>query len=111
MADSETYTGIDEPPAGQFDNEKIDKATKQKLEDEKRKLAEVTPVLQDIVDMIEREREVQLSFIADYVDNTKDDDDNFWAELKAAGRYRKYLEVLKSKFALELRETRRKDER
>ena len=70
MADSETYTGIDEPPAGQFDNEKIDKATKQKLEDEKRKLAEVTPVLQDIVDMIEREREVQLSFIADYVDNT-----------------------------------------
>ena len=107
MADSETYTGIDEPPAGQFDNEKIDKATKQKLEDEKRKLAEVT---QDIVDMIEREREVQLSFIADYVDNTKDDDDNFRAELKAAGRYRKYLEVLKSKFALELRETRRKDD-
>ena len=52
MADSETYTGIDEPPAGQFDNEKIDKATKQKLEDEKRKLAEVTPVLQDIVQLL-----------------------------------------------------------
>lgn len=110
MADNEMYTGVDEPPEGIFGNEKVDKETQRKLDDEKRKLAELTPKLQEIVDMIDNERQLIIEFITGYVDNTKDDDDNFRAELKAASRYRKYLDGLKTKFALALNETRGKDD-
>lgn len=108
--DGNMYTGVDTPQDGMFGNEKIDKATQRKLEEEKRKVAELTPKYQDIVDMVENERKVIIEFITGYVDNTKDTDDNFRAELKAAGRYRKYLDELKTKFVLLLNETKAKDE-
>jgi hypothetical protein len=105
--DSVTYTGIDEPINGMFDNEVVDKVTQNKLDDEKRKLAELTPQLQDIVDMITREQQIMVDFVIGYIDNTSESEENVKAELKAAGRYRKYLDELKTKFSLMLQETRR----
>lgn len=106
--DSVTYTGVDEPINGIFGNEKVDEETKQKLEDERRKLAELTPQLQDIVDMLENERKITIDFITSYVDNTNDNEEDLKSELKAAGRYRKYIEELKTKFTLMLNETKGK---
>lgn len=103
--DSAMYTGVD--GAGMFGNEELEASTKQALDDQKHLLAELTPKLQAIVDMIDSERAIVIEFIAGYVDSTKDDDDLFRAELKAAGRYRVYLDNLKTKFALALRETKK----
>lgn len=103
--DSAMYTGVD--GEGMFGNEELEASTKQALKDQKHQLAELTPKLQGIVDMIDSERAVVMEFIAGYVDSTKDNDDLFRAELKAAGRYRVYLDNLKTKFALALRETKK----
>lgn len=108
MDDSALYTGVDKPDAGVFGNEELDEKTKRKVDEQARLLKTLTPQLQDIVDMIERERQLALTFIADYVDETKDAEENYRAELKAAGRYRKYLNDLKIKFELALAETKGK---
>ena len=71
-------------------------------------MVELTPKLQDILTMLEAEKDMILDFISGYVDSTKDNDDLFRAELKAAGMYRKYLDSLKTKFALALREAENK---
>lgn len=105
MDDSSLYTGVD--AEGMFGNEELEASTKQALDDQKHLLAELTPKLQAIVDMIDSERTVIMDFIAGYVDSTKDNDNLFRAELKAAGRYRVYLDNLKTKFALALRETKK----
>lgn len=105
LDDSSMYTGVD--GEGMFGNEELEASTKQALKDQKHQLAELTPKLQGIVDMIDSERAVVMEFIAGYVDSTKDNDDLFRAELKAAGRYRVYLDNLKTKFALALRETKK----
>lgn len=105
MDDSSLYTGVD--GESMFGNEELEASTKQALDDQKHLLAELTPKLQAIVDMIDSERTVVMEFIAGYVDSTKDNDNLFRAELKAAGRYRVYLDNLKTKFALALRETKK----
>lgn len=105
MDDSSMYTGVD--GEGMFGNEEVEASTKKALQDQKNQLAELTPKLQAIVDMIDSERTVVMEFIAGYVDSTKDNDNLFRAELKAAGRYRVYLDNLKTKFALALRETKK----
>lgn len=106
--DSALYTGVDDVQDGVFGNEKHDEATQRLLDEQKKQLAEITPKLQNIIDMIDSERQITLEFITGYVDSTKDDSDNFKAELKAAGRYRKYLDELKTKFALALNEAKGK---
>lgn len=107
MDDSELYTGVDEAPTGVFGNEAKDKETQRVLDEQKAKIRELTPKLQSILDMLDTEMKTTLDFIASYVDNTKDNDENFKAELKAAGRYRKYLVDLKTKFELAIRETKK----
>ncbi len=109
MDDSVTYTGVDEAPNGPFGNEGRDRKTQELLNDQKRKIRELTPQLSDIVAMLEKEKQVTLDFIASYVDATNDSEENIKAELKAAGRYRKYLDDLTTKFRLALNETKRKD--
>jgi len=104
MDDSAMYTGVDGVTDGVFGNEKLEDTTKELLDEQKRQMAELTPKLQDIVTMLQAEQDMILDFIAGYVDGNKDDDENFRAELKAAGRYRKYLGELKTKFALALNE-------
>ena len=103
------YTGVDGEVDGVFGNEKIEPTTKRKLDDQKRIIQELTPKLQSIIDMIDTERQVVLDFVINYVDNTDNTEEDVKAELKAAGRYRRYLDELKTKFTLALNETRRKD--
>ncbi len=107
MDDSALYTGLDEIPKGTFGNEVKDEDTQRLLDEERKKLKELTPQLESIVEMIEKEQELALEFIAGYVDSSKDDDTAYRAELKAAGRYRLYLNELKTKFKLALNETRK----
>jgi hypothetical protein len=104
--DSSLYTGVD-GENGVFGNEFKDEKTERLLSDQKKQLAELTPKLQSIVDMIENERKIALEYIADYVDNTKDSEEVSQIELKATGRYRKYLAELQTKFVLALKETKK----
>lgn len=106
MNDGAMYTGIDYINDGTFGNEKPNDEVTRIIEDQKTQLKELTPKLQDICDMIDRERQVTLEFIAAYVDNNKDDNELYRAELKAAGRYRQYLDTLKTKFSLALNESK-----
>lgn len=96
--DSPLYTGVD----GMFGNEEQDDSVKEQISEQERVLQELTPQLQDILDMIESEKQLAIQFIADTVDSSKDSDDLLRAELKAAARYRKYLDGLKTQFTLKL---------
>jgi len=106
LDDSALYTGVDGEPTGVFGNEVIEDSTKEILHEQERKLKELTPKLEIILKLIEDERQTALEFVAGYVDESKDDDANYRAELKAAGRYRQYLNTLKTKFELQLREAK-----
>lgn len=105
MNDSALYTGIDGEPDGVFGNEVVEKETKQLLLEKDHQLKELTPKLQEIISMIEGERQIAIDFIAEAVDAMKKNED-LLPELKAAARYRKYLDTLKTKFVLVLRETK-----
>lgn len=107
MDDSALYTGVDNDPIGTFGNEAVESEVDEKIQDQERQIKELTPKLKGIIDMLEREKKTTLDFIAGYIDNNKDSDDLFRAELKAAGRYNKYLDELKTKFTLELNETKK----
>lgn len=108
MNDSPLYTGVDgEPVSGIFGNETVDESTKKLIDEQKKLVAELTPKLQSLVDMIDSEMSLAVTFIADYIDNTKDNDELLRGELKAAARYRAYLSTLKSKFVLALNETKK----
>ena len=104
MDDSALYTGVDNEPNGVFGNEKVSEDTEKLLQEQKALIGELTPKLQSLIDTIESERQIAIEFITDYVDNTKDSDDVIRGELKAAARYRKYLDGLKTKFTLALNE-------
>lgn len=88
-------------------NEVVEESVKQLIDEQKRQIAELTPKLQDIVTMLDAERDMVLDFIAGYVDSTTDGEMQGWIEVKAAGRYRKYISELKTKFALALNETKK----
>lgn len=108
MDDSALYTGVDGVDDGVFGNEVVEESTKRLLDEQKKQIAELTPKLQDIITMLDAERDMVLDFISGYVDSTSDGDDLFRAELKAAGRYRVYLDNLKTKFGLALNEVKKK---
>jgi hypothetical protein len=110
MSDTSGYTGVDVDPAGVFGNEELPKETQRILQEQEHQLKELTPKLQNIVDMLDAEVNLSLNYIADYVDKTKDDDNLYRAELKAAAMYRVYLQDLKTKFALALDATRGRDD-
>ena len=105
MDDSALYTGVDSD--GTFGNETVDDSVKKALDEQKHQLAELTPKLQNIIDMLDSERAIAIQFIADYVDNVKASDPILRGELIATARYRKYLDDLKTKFSLALNETKK----
>jgi len=107
MDDSALYTGVDSDPNGVFGNEEVNQDTEKILQEQKALIGELTPKLQSLIDAIETERQLSIQFIADYVDNTSDDDQIMRGELKAAARYRKYLDTLKTKFTLALNEVKK----
>lgn len=108
MNDGALYTGVDGEIDGMFGNETTEDSVKELVQAQQHQLRELTPQLEGIITMLDNERATVLEFIAGYVDNTKDLDENYRAELKAAGRYRTYLGTLKTKFELALNETKGK---
>lgn len=105
--DSAMYTGVDsETIGGVFGNE-IKNPEIEKIEQEQERLIkELTPKLKDILKMIENERKDVLEAIAEFTDNSLESEEVNTSEVKAAARYRKYLSLLKTKFALALGEAR-----
>jgi septal ring factor EnvC (AmiA/AmiB activator) len=106
MSDEALYTGVDGEHLGVFGNEKRDKQTQQIIDDQKKQIAELTPKLQNIVDMLDSEIKGADS-VRGFVNATESSDSNVRAEIQAAARYIAYIEQLKTKFTLVLNETKR----
>lgn len=100
--DSALYTGVDQ--SGVFGNEVVEDSTKQIIDEQKRQLAELTPKLRDIINMIDRE--IQLVMSIDRFDTaTTQPEVDIRAELQAAALYKAYLDNLKTKYTRALAET------
>jgi len=107
MDDSSLYTGIDSEPNGVFGNEEVDKDTEKILQDQKQLVAELTPKLQSLIDMIDSEIDLVMS-IDRFTTATMTKEKDIRAELQAAALYKVYLGGLKTKFVLALNETHKK---
>lgn len=106
--DESTYTGVDgDMASGVFHNEIMPDSVRELIDEKNKQLRDLEPKLQDLIDVIDKEKETVLLFLSEYVDNTKDSDELMRGELKAAGRYRKYLDDLKTKFVLSLKEVKK----
>lgn len=105
--DSAMYTGVDGTNDGVFGNEKLEETTKAKLDEQKRQIAELTPKLQDILDMLDGEIQSVMS-IDRFITATTQSESSITAELQAAALYKQYLGNLKTKFMLALNETKGK---
>lgn len=104
--DSSMYTGVDNIQEGQFGNEGLDKETQLKLDEERRKVAELTPKLEELVGEIDSEIAAVTS-VDRFFAATSQPESDIRAELQAAALYKKYLQGLKTRFALALAETKR----
>jgi len=102
--DSALYTGVDN--SGVFGNEVIEESTKEKIDEQKRQLAELTPKLRDIIDMLDREIKLVMSIDRFDIATTQPEKD-IRAELQAAALYKGYLDNLKTKFRLALEEVKK----
>lgn len=107
MDDSALYTGVDGEDLGQFGNEAVEENVQKKLDEQKALVKELTPQLEKLIETVEAERADALEAIADFLSNSLEGAEVDTAEAKAAARYRKYLDNLKTKFALALQETKR----
>lgn len=106
--DSALYTGVDgDIITGAFGNEVQDEAVKQLADEQDRLIKELTPQLEDILDMLESEKKDAIKYITAYVTKTKDDDTVYRGELKAAALYSEYIDGLKTKFTLALNEVKK----
>ncbi len=105
MDDSSLYTGVDEVPTGVFGNEVKDKETEQLLQEQRAKLQELTPKLATILDMIDKEIALVMS-IDRFGSATSVPEADIRSELQAAALYKQYLDILKTKFTIVLRETK-----
>jgi len=103
MDDSAMYTGVD--GEGVFGNEVLDDVTNAKIDEQKRQLAELTPKLRDIVMMLDREIDSVMS-VDRFITATTQPEKDIRAELQAAALYKMYLNTLKTKFSLALKETK-----
>lgn len=104
MNDGLLYTGVDGD--GVFGNEGLDKETQAKVQEQEHLLKELTPKLQDIVDMIDKEIKAVMS-IDRFTTATTQSEVDIRAELQASALYKKYLDTLKTRFVLTLNETKR----
>lgn len=105
MNDGTLYTGVDEQPdTGLFENEVLDDQTKQLINDQRDKLARLTPAYEAIIEELDKEMESVMS-IDRFIAAAADSEDNIRAELQAAALYKKKLQELKSRYELSLKET------
>ena len=106
MDDSALYTGVD-GDEGIFGNEAVDETVKKKLEEQDTLLKQLRPDLEKIIDMLEAERAGVVQDIANFIDKSTEGKDIDVAEIKAAARYRSYIDTLKTKFTLALNEAKK----
>lgn len=106
MDDSAMYTGVDGVDNGQFGNEIVDDQTKDLLNEQKRVLAELTPQLESIIEMIDSEIK-QVMSLDRFTSAAAMKSEDLRAEVQASALYKQYLDTLKTKFALALKETRK----
>ena len=105
MDDSALYTGVDQAP-DLTNPEGRDEATKQLLLDQQNLLKEHTPNLEAINEMIDVEIAEVMS-IKRFTTSSYTPEVDIRSELQASALYEKYLQQLKTKFALILREARK----
>lgn len=108
--DESTYTGIDGvdmPDSVLLNNTALPESVQSIIDEKNKQIKELTPQLETLLNEIKKEKDLTIQFIADYVDNTKDDDEQMRGELKAAARYRKYLDGLATKFTMILGESKK----
>lgn len=107
MNDGALYTGVDEDPTkGIFENEQVDTATKEMLDEERKKRAEITPVLEDLLKQIDTEIGT-VNSIKRFKAAASQPEADIRSELQAAALYEDYLTRLKTKFTLALAETKK----
>lgn len=106
MNDGALYTGVDEP-VGQFGNEK-DPATKELLDQEREKVQKLLPQLEGVIEGIDTEIKSVMS-IDRFISAAATPEADIRAELQAAALYKGYLNELKTKLTLLLRDTRGKE--
>lgn len=107
MNDSALYTGVDGVDDGVFGNEAVSDSVKEKIQDQDRLIKELTPKLQDLLNIIDAEIATVMS-IDRFITATAQKDDDIRAELRAAAIYKNYLGSLKTKFTLALNEAKGK---
>lgn len=107
LDDSALYTGVDnEPNQGAFGNEIKDEKVAQKIQDQERLIKELTPKIQELLNIIDSEIDSVMS-IKRFTSAAKDPEIDIRSELQAAALYEKYLGQLKTKFTLALQETKK----
>lgn len=102
MNDGDLYTGVDNP-TGIFENEVKNEDVEKKVQEQERLVKELTPKLQDLIDMLDEEI-ASVNDIDQYIKVTSVPEADVRSELRAAALYKKKLELLKTKFALALGE-------
>lgn len=107
MDDSSLYTGVDgEPIQGVFGNEVENEEVKELKDKQTKLMAELTPKLQGLIDMIDSEIKLVMS-IDRFTTATSAPESDIRAELQAAALYKQYLDGLKNRFTLQLREVKK----
>lgn len=104
--DSVMHTGVEGVEFGQFGNEIVDDQTKELLNEQKRILAELTPQLESIITLIDSEIKEVMS-IDRFTSAAAMKSEDLRSEVQASALYKKYLDELKTKFNLALKETRK----
>jgi cell division protein ZapA (FtsZ GTPase activity inhibitor) len=98
-SDGVFYTGIDNEPTGIFDNE-VNEDTEKLLQEQKRKIKELTPNLQSLVKEVDAEisRLNKISDIPNAIDATSIPELNITAEMAARARQIQFLQSWKTRF-------------
>ena len=107
------YSGVDNDPderKGAFDNEIEDEEVEKKKQEQDRQTKELTPKLEGIIKMLDSEIQGAYS-VKPFVDAISRPEGQVAAELQSIARYVVFIEALKNKFSVVLRETKKvKDE-
>lgn len=107
MDDSLMYTGVDGNTDGIFGNEKVEETTKAIMDEQRQQIAELTPKLQSLIDMVDNEIKLVMS-IDRFAQATTTSEVDVRAELQASALYKQYLDNLKTKFTIALNEVKGK---
>lgn len=103
MNDGDMYSGVD----GIFENEAPVESTAQKLKDQEALIAELTPNLKNIIDMLDEEIASVMS-VDRFVTATTQPEKDIRAELQASALYKELVGGLKNRFTSILRKTKDK---